>query len=82
MCTAALPAIGGMEASFFPTADRPEAPTIDDRAGPIALVRGVEDQDEKLDEVAQQLTQVADRVTTPETASAEETAVRPAAAKR
>jgi hypothetical protein len=42
----------------------------------------VEDQDEKLDEVAQQVTQVADRVTTPETAGAEETAARPAAAKR
>jgi hypothetical protein len=27
---------------FFPTADRPETPTINYRAGPIDLVRGVE----------------------------------------
>ena len=42
----------------------------------------VEDQDEKLDEVAQQVTRAANRVTAPETAGAEETAARPAAVKR
>jgi hypothetical protein len=41
----------------------------------------VTEQGEKIDEIAQQVTQVADRVTSPETAGAEETAARTAAGK-
>jgi hypothetical protein len=32
----------GLGPVFFPAADRPEAPTINDRARPIDLIRGVE----------------------------------------